>query len=112
MKIDPELEQWNRQLKELPTIVAVDFDGYLTKDGTMDPNMRHVRKVWRLQRKGCLIVLWSCRVGRHLDEAFWWCRDYDIYPDTINQNVQAVVDITGYDSRKIHADIYLDDKNG
>ena len=103
----------------LPTdkkIVAIDFDGTITKqdhriwDGNnssndiMEPNLPVINWV-KQNRKNMYLILWSCRVGKDLEKAVTFCKELGIEFDSINENILI------YEcSPKIMADIYLDDK--
>lgn len=92
------------------TIIAVDFDGTICEDefpgiGTVRKNCAEVLK--KLQNEGVIVILWTCRQGKHLDEAIRFCHNNGIYPDYINENYP---DLPFKTSNKIYADYYIDDK--
>lgn len=97
----------------LPPIIAVDFDGTIVEDrfpkiGEEIPLMVDVLKMAKkLQVK---LILWTSRTDQYLSEAVDWCKEKGLYFDAINENIQEVKDFTGMDTRKVYADIYLDDK--
>lgn len=96
-------------------IHAVDFDGYLCR--SVWPGLgKPVRwRIWwfkRLQRKGDILILWTCRAGAALAEAVEWCKQQGLVFDAVNENWPERVRLYGNDSRKIGADVYHDDKNG
>lgn len=90
-------------------IVAVDFDMTLSMERYPmlgKPNRRLFE--WLVDRKinnGDKIILWTCREGKQLVDAINYCREQGLEFDAINQNVPEV----GYYSRKIVADLYIDD---
>lgn len=90
-------------------IIAVDFDGTLAIDGK--PNLELMARLSNAQRHGNKIVLWSCREGKRLAEAVAFCTKAGLRFNAINANVPEAVAMLGHDSRKIYADIYIDDKN-
>ena len=64
---------------------------------------------------GNTIILWTCRENTperaYLDEAVEWCAKNNIPIDIVNDNPPAIKNIYGkFASRKIGADIYIDDK--
>lgn len=94
-------------------IIAVDFDGTLCEDAYPKmgrPNLYLIRmlKEWRAQ--GQLLILWSCRCGSELEEAVRWCKRLGLEFDAVNQNVLQNIEKYGTDTRKVYADLYLDDK--
>ena len=94
-------------------IIAVDFDGTLCKEsypGIGEPNLALITMLLQLQKEGCRIILWTCRCGKLLEEAVQWCREYGLLFDEVNRNLPEIVEYYGSDSRKIYADIYIDDK--
>jgi len=94
-------------------IIAVDFDGTLVKDEYPkigSPNIKLINKLRKLSRDNTLI-LWTCRTGDKLKEAVEFCLLCDLQFDYINENSKEILEKYGnIDSRKITADIYLDDK--
>lgn len=94
-------------------IIAVDFDGTLVRDEYPkigSPNIKLINKLRKLSRDNTLI-LWTCRTGDKLKEAVEFCLLCDLQFDYINENSKEVLEKYGnIDSRKITADIYLDDK--
>lgn len=105
-------EQWD----SLPRIIAVDFDGTLVKDsirGIGKPNRLVFDYVKMLREVGWRAVLWTCRDNDNedaeLDAAIAFCKDLGLEFDAVNDNVPEVKALYG-DPRKIHANIYLDDR--
>ena len=99
--------------KASPKTYAVDFDGTLCQ--SMYPKIGAARQniidyVKSLKSDGNKVILWTCRVGDKLDEAVAWCSERGIEFDGVNENFQDVIDAYGSDTRKIVADVYLDDK--
>lgn len=93
--------------------IAVDFDGTLalTKfPKILGPNNRVLDFCKRLKASGHTLILYTCRSGESLDAAVEWCKEQGLTFDYVNENVPEKVAIFG-DSRKIYADIYLDDRN-
>ena len=94
-------------------IIAVDFDGTLVKDeypNIGSPNIKLINKLRRLSKNNTLI-LWTCRTGDKLKEAVEFCLLCDLQFHYINENSKEILEKYGnIDSRKITADIYLDDK--
>lgn len=95
-------------------IVAVDFDGTLCVDSYPNigaPNQKLIRQLreWQLQQKK--LILWTCRNGQFLTDAVSWCANQGLTFDAVNENLPEIVEKYGSDSRKITADIYIDDRS-
>lgn len=96
-------------------IIAVDFDGTLCENKWPEigeANEDLILYLRNLQSTGMKIVLWTCRVGERLNEAIRWCHAQGLVFDAVNENVPEVLQWMGGDSRKIYADVYIDDKMG
>ena len=46
-----------------------------------------------------------------MEEAVEFCKDNGLEFDAINENIDEVQELTGEDTRKVYADVYLDDKS-
>ena len=103
------------QMRDLPKIAAIDFDGTLVEDKYPDLGGFYIevvkRIVWLRQQEGYKLILWTCRTGKKLEEAVAYCKKYDIEFDAVNDNIIEVKSLFGENTRKIYADFYLDDKN-
>lgn len=94
-------------------ILAVDFDGTLSLGTWPDvgpANEKLFRFLKKRKDEGDKLILWSCRVGKPLEEAVAWCRENDLEFDAVNDNLPEVIEIYGTNSRKISCDYYIDDK--
>lgn len=104
----------NKLTYEGPKIIAVDFDGTLCENKYPDigePNVDLISYLRLARCMGVKVILWTCRSKKRLKQAVKWCSDHDLYFDAINKNVKEAVKAYGGDSRKIYADMYIDDKN-
>lgn len=100
--------------RKLPYIIAVDFDGTLCENKFPDigePKQDVIKMVQEYKEKGWKIILWTCRNYEFLDRAVMWCMRHGLEFDAINKNLPEVQEIFGGDTRKVFADLYLDDKN-
>ena len=108
---------------ELPKIIAVDFDGTLCVNKFPNigaSNLTLIDKLIQKRKEGVKIVLWTCRTNNFttetgdcintLDQAVEWCKDLGLEFDAVNENIQEVKDLTGGNTRKVFADLYIDDK--
>lgn len=94
-------------------IIAVDFDGCLCKDAWPEIGEANVELIARLIRErehGNKVILWTCRESEALDEAVEWCKERWLEFDATNANLPEMNAMYGNDSRKIGADVYIDDK--
>lgn len=99
---------------KLPKILAVDFDGTLCEDAYPEigkPNTNVIGLVQSYRQQGWRIVLWTCRNREALDAAVAWCSQQGLEFDAVNTNIPEVQEMFGGDTRKVFADVYLDDKN-
>lgn len=91
-------------------IVAVDFDGTLSLDSQYPDigqfNTPLYEALIKLRSIGWSIVLWTCREGKELKEAVIWCANNGLEFDAINENPSHVP----FKSRKVVADMYIDDR--
>lgn len=94
-------------------IIACDFDGTLCRSEypvIIAPNEPLLKAVHLLQGMGYEFILWTCREGDTLMEALAWLAARGIRMKA-NDNSEAVIEFyNGYNSRKIFADEYWDDK--
>ncbi len=94
-------------------LIAVDFDGTIVEDnypkiGKPKPFAFETLKL--LQQKGYRLILWTYRTGKRLDEAVAFCREQGIEFYAVNKEYpEEVYDETS--PRKIHADMFIDDRN-
>ncbi|WP_242131539.1 BT0820 family HAD-type phosphatase [Aestuariivivens marinum] len=94
-------------------IIAVDFDGTIVED--LYPKIgKPIRFAFetlkKLQENGHRLILWSYRSGKRLDEAVAFCKKNGIHFYAINKSFPEEQH-TNEQSRKIHADIFIDDRN-
>lgn len=99
--------------EKLPFIIAVDFDGTLVTDkfpeiGDKDKMLFTVCNLWK--EAGAKLILWTCRHGEALIKAIDFCNRNGLYFDAINENIPEVQALYGTDTRKVYADVYIDDK--
>ena len=91
-------------------IIAVDFDGTLQlNDGS--PNNILIQRLKNNQARKDIVILWTCREGKSLLEAIDFLKQNGFVPNLVNCNHPSAISRLGHDSRKIYADMYIDDKN-
>ncbi len=94
-------------------IIAIDFDGTIVDHEYPEigkPKLFAFETMKALQEQGHQLILWTYRAGKYLDEAVEYCKQNGIEFYAVNKNYPEEV----YDdliSRKIIADIYIDDRN-
>ncbi len=93
--------------------IAVDFDGTIVEHAYPKVGAEKLFAIDTLrimQEHGCQLILWTFRTGPELEEAIDFCRKRDLEFYAINKNYPEEV-FDDSISRKINADIYIDDKN-
>ena len=100
-------------------VIAVDFDGTLCKNkypkvGRLCSEGIEILKKFR--KNGGEVILWTCRYGKALQDAIDACREAGLEFDAVNKNApkhrMRWASVTGDTelSRKVYADIYIDDR--
>lgn len=95
-------------------IYAVDFDGTLCKECWPDigkPNKTLIKWLKEQKRNGHELILWTLREGTDLTEAVDWCKCHGLVFDAVNDNLERMKQQYGNNPRKVHADVYIDDRN-
>jgi len=95
-------------------VFAIDFDGQIVEEGwpgvgEVKPNAVDVIK-W-FKQKGVYIIIWTCRERQvDVDAAKRALGAAGIPYDKFNENCPELTAKFNADSRKIGADLYIDDK--
>lgn len=96
-------------------IWAVDFEGTITVRSKFPdfgkPNISVIELLKMARLQGVRLILWTCRYGNYLTDAVEWCKDYGLEFDAVNENVPEAIEYLGQDTRKVIADLYIDDKS-
>ena len=95
-------------------IIAIDFDGTIVEDAY--PEIGKVKlfafdTLRKLQSKGYRLILWTYRYGKRLDEAVEFCRQNGVEFYAVNSSFEGEPFDPDTQSRKIHADYFIDDRN-
>jgi len=93
--------------------IAVDFDGTIVEHQYPEigkEKLFALRTLKELEKKGARIILWTFRTGKELEDAVDYCRRNGVEFYAVNRNYPEEVPDENV-SRKIDADIYIDDKN-
>lgn len=94
-------------------IIAVDFDGTIVEHRYPEIGKElffAIDTLKALNKKGHQLILWTFRSGKLLDEAVAFCKEHGVEFYAVNKSYPE----EEYDetiSRKIHADIFIDDRN-
>lgn len=94
-------------------IIAIDFDDTIVsnnypKIGNLKENAKKI--INKLYKEGNIIIIWTCRHDKKLQDVITFLKDNEIKYNYINENENELIKKYG-DTRKVNADIYIDDKN-
>jgi len=95
-------------------IIAVDFDGTIVNHeypaiGREIPFAIDTLKRIQLEFRH-ILILWTVREGKELDEAVEFCKDRGLEFYAINSNYPDVIE-NDMQPRKLKADLFIDDRN-
>ncbi|MBT8273722.1 MAG: hydrolase [Bacteroidia bacterium] len=93
--------------------IAVDFDGTIVEDaypGIGKPKIFAFETLIKLQEDGHRLILWTYRHGDRLDAAVEFCKKKGVDFYCVNKSFPEE-DFDNTKSRKIHADLFIDDRN-
>lgn len=95
-------------------VIAVDFDGVINASpypevGVVVNGARDAMQ--ELKRRGHHLIIWTCREGQDQTDAINFLLEKGIPFDNINCNARENFERYSNDSRKVYADIYIDDRN-
>jgi len=94
-------------------IIAVDFDGTIVehKHPEIGEELLFAFSTLKeLQKQGHQLILWTYRSGEALDKAVEFCRKNGVEFYAVNKNYPEEK-LDNSISRKIYADVYIDDRN-
>ncbi len=98
----------------VPLKIAVDFDGTIVehKYPEIGKEILFAFETLRaLQKQNHQLILWTYRSGKELEEAVEYCRRNGVVFYAINASYPEEEFDEEYDSRKIDADLFIDDRN-
>ena len=115
-KKEKEQKQKEKEVKKKRApIWAVDFEGTLTTRRKFPdigpPNVSVIELLKMARLQGVRVILWTCREGNYLTEAVEWCKDLGLEFDAVNENIPEAIEYLGRNTRKVLADLYIDDKS-
>ncbi|WP_418894583.1 hypothetical protein [Limibacterium fermenti] len=94
-------------------IIAIDFDETLHSGkwpGIGSPVPYAIETMKRLKKDGHTLIIWTCREGEQQTKMVNWLLEKDIPFDRINDNLPGQSRIYGSNARKVHAHLYIDDR--
>jgi hypothetical protein len=94
--------------------IAVDFDGTIVEHKYPDigkPVLFAFESLKELQKRGHKLILWTYRSGKELEQAIEFCKQNGIEFYAINKSFTEEKFENGRVSRKIDADLFIDDRN-
>lgn len=95
--------------------IAVDFDGTIVTDvypqiGREQPFAIDTLKM--LIKDHHMLILWTVREGKYLDDAVEWCRERGVEFYAVNRDYpEEEVENNNHFSRKLKVDLWIDDRN-
>lgn len=95
-------------------IIAVDFDGTIVehKYPAIGKDMIFAFETLKaMQRAGHLLIMWTYRSGKELDDAVEYCKKKGVEFYAVNKSFPEEVFNENEVSRKINADMFIDDRN-
>ena len=93
--------------------LAIDFDGTIVEDAYPKigkPKTFAFETLKNLQKDGHRLILWTYRYGKTLEEAVEFCKKNGIEFYAVNSSFPNE-DYDPKKSRKINADLFIDDRN-
>ena len=94
--------------------IAIDFDGTIVEHKYPKigkPILFAFDALKELQKRGHKLILWTYRSGKELDEAVAFCKKNGIEFYAINKSYTEEDFENGKISRKIDAELFIDDRN-
>lgn len=99
---------------QTPLKIAVDFDGTIVEHKYPEIGKEILfafDTLKALQKQKHQLILWTYRSGDELTEAVQYCRENGIEFYAVNRSYPEEEFDENYSSRKIEADIFIDDRN-
>ena len=94
--------------------IAIDFDGTIVEDEypAIGKEKRFAFMTLKaLQKEGHQLILWTYRSGEFLEDAVEFCRQNGVEFYAVNRSYPEEVLDESQMSRKIRADVFIDDRN-
>lgn len=95
-------------------IIAIDFDGTIVEHkypGIGKEIPFAIETLKKLQKDNHKLILWTVREDELLDEAINFCKERGLEFYAVNSNYPEEKDSHNHFSRKLKADLFIDDRN-
>lgn len=95
-------------------VLAIDFDGTLVEHEFPKIGKEKLfafDTLKKLQEQEHTLILWTYRSGKDLEEAVEYCKSRGVEFFAVNKNFPEEIFDENTVSRKIYADVYIDDRN-
>jgi hypothetical protein len=94
-------------------VIAIDFDGTIAEHtypecGKIKPHAKEV--INRLYNAGHEIIIWTCRWDHPMELCRQFLAEHGIKYHKLNEHVDWAIEMFKNDTRKIFADVYIDDR--
>ena len=99
---------------EVPLKIAIDFDGTIVEHKYPEIGKEILfafETIKALQKQKHQLILWTYRSGKELDDAVDYCRQNGVEFYAVNASYPEEEFDEDFASRKIDADIFIDDRN-
>ena len=93
--------------------IAVDFDGTIVENAYPaigKPMLFAFETLRELQKRGFVLIMWTVREGKSLEDAVEFCRNNGVEFYAVNRNHPEEV-MDSETPRKLLVDIFIDDRN-
>ena len=104
----------NKNAADHIPVIAVDFDGVINTAEypkvQEECNDSAYVTLMEASQRGCAIILNTCREGQALLDAINYCLRWGFPIDRVNDNTPDNIAKYGSNSRKVYADIYIDER--
>lgn len=93
--------------------IAVDFDGTIVENdypAIGKPMLFAFETLRELQKRGFVLIMWTVREGKSLEDAVEFCRNNGVEFYAVNRNHPEEV-MDSETPRKLLVDIFIDDRN-
>lgn len=93
--------------------IAVDFDGTIVENAYPaigKPMLFAFETLRELQKRGFILIMWTVREGKSLEDAVEFCRGNGVEFYAVNRNHPEEV-LDEETPRKLLVDIFVDDRN-
>ena len=99
---------------QVPLKIAIDFDGTIVEHKYPEIGKEILfafETIKALQKQKHQLILWTYRSGKELDDAVEYCRQNGVEFYAVNASYPEEEFDEDFASRKIDADIFIDDRN-